>query len=112
MAIISIGQIGLNVLLHVVKLLEHDQLDTLAIFLIIMRLNLAIFLTAVIHFHGPTGVHALQHASPVFKNVLMAGHATTKPMLLNADHVTPVPVSTLTGLHGMPAHKLVSVVLK
>lgn len=112
MEIISIGQTGPNALLLAVKLFAHDPLDTLAIFLIIKKLNLAISLTAVILSHGPTGVHVQPHVSPVSKNVLMDGHATTKLMLLNAAHVMPVQVSILTGLHGMLAHKLVSGVLK
>lgn len=112
MEIISIGQIGLNALLHVVKPFEHDRLDIHVTFLITKKLNLATFLTVVILFHGLIGVHVLPHVSLASKNVLMDGHAITKQMLLNVDHAMPEPVFTPIGLHGTLAHKLVLAVLK
>ena len=112
MEIILTGQTGLNVLLLVVKLFEHAQLDILVTFLITKKLNLAIFLTVVILFHGLIGVHVLPLVSPVSKNVLMAGLATIKLMSLKDGPVMPVQVFTLTGLPGTLAHKLALVVLK
>ena len=112
MEIISTGQTGLNALLLVVKLFEHAQLDTLAIFLIIKKLNLVIFLTAVILSHGLIGVHVLLHVSPVFKNVLTDGLAIIKLMSLKDGPVMPVQVFTLTGPPGTLALKLVLAVLK
>lgn len=112
MEIISTGLTGLNAVLPVVKLFEHAQLDTLVTSPITKKLNLVICSTVVILFHGPTGVHAVLHVSLVFKSVLTDGHAITKPLLLNVDHVMPVRVSTLIGHHGMLAVKHVLVVIK
>ena len=112
MEIISIGQTGLNALLHVVRQFEHAQPDTLVTFPIIKKLNHAIYLPVVILFHGQTGAHAVLHVSLVSKSELTVGHAITKHPLLNVDHVMPKRVFTQIGHHGMHAVKLVLVILK
>ena len=112
MEIILIGQTGLNALLHAAKQFEPAQPDTLVTFPIIKKLNHVIYLHVVILFHGPTGVHAVLHVSLVSKSELTVGHAITKRMLLNVDHVMPAQVFTQIGHHGMLAVKLVLVVLK
>ena len=112
MEIISIGQTGLNALLHVAKQFVHAQLDTLVTFPIITKLNHVIYLIAVILYHGPTGVHAVLHVSLVPKSALTVGLVIIKHLLLNDDHVMPVQVFTQIGHHGMLAVKRVSVVLK
>ena len=112
MEIISIGQTGLNALLHVVKRFEHAQLDTLVTFPIIKKLNHVTYLPVVILFHGPTGVPAVLHVSLASKSELTVGHAITKHPLSNVDHVMPAQVFTQIGHHGMLAVKRVLVALK
>ena len=112
MEIISIGQTGLNAVLHVVRPFEHVPLDTLVIFPIIKKLNHAIYLPVVILFHGQTGAHAVLHVSLVSKSELTVGHAITKHPLLNVDHVMPEQVFTQIGHHGMLAVKRVLVELR
>ena len=112
MEIISIGQTGLNALLHVVRQFEHARPDTLVTFPIIKKLNHVIYLHVVILFHGLIGDHAVQHVSLVLKSEPTVGHAITKHPLSNVDHVMPVQVFTRIGHHGMLAVRLVLVVLK